>query len=105
MTSGSGSFSRNRLYPRAPKPNEDISVVRGNCSDEHKQLCLNTLAFFAGHGDSSVFGYDAAKYLKLVEMNLNRRPVSGLSTNTDGGDAEVLEGQTICEIEVQKGDE
>ncbi|KAI0690850.1 hypothetical protein BC835DRAFT_158477 [Cytidiella melzeri] len=93
-------FHRNRPYPKAPAPNDDVSAVRGNCSVEHKQLNLNTLAFFGGNGETSVFGFDAAKHLKLVEMNLNKR---ALSSDSNGGKIEVFEGHTVCEIEVKKG--
>ncbi len=102
MASGN-TFARNRLYPKAPEPNEDVTVVRGNCSDEHKQLNLNTLAYFSGNGDCSVFGHEAAKHLKLVEMNLNKRTIS--ISATGGEKVEALEGHTVCEIEIKKGGE
>ncbi|KAI0092115.1 hypothetical protein BDY19DRAFT_579559 [Irpex rosettiformis] len=103
MTSGS-MFSRNRLYPKAPEPNGDVSAVKGNCSDEQKQLNLNTLAFFAGIGEPSVFGYHVAANLKLVEMNVNRICISGSSAEASGEESvKAIQGHTICEIEVQTG--
>jgi hypothetical protein len=98
-------FERNRLYPKAPAPNEDVSTVQGNCSDEHKQLNMNTLAFYVGSDYPSIFAHDAVKDLKLVAMNLNKRNLLGSPSGGSGVNAEILEGQTICEITVKEGDE
>lgn len=97
-------FDRNRLYPKAPPPN-DVSAVRGNCSDEQKQRNLDTFAYFVGHGGTSVFGYDVVKSLRLVEMNIKRKNMLGLSAGANEEKVEAVEGHTICEIEIREGSE
>ncbi|KAI0340834.1 hypothetical protein BDW22DRAFT_1359670 [Trametopsis cervina] len=100
MSSGSSYPGR---YPKAPAPNDDVSAIRGNSPDEHKQFNVNTLAFFSGVGSRSVFGYESVKDLKLVEMNVNRRHLGPSAIDSNGSAAEIVEGQTICEITVKEG--
>lgn len=93
------SIARLRSLPKAGPPNDDVSKVRGNCTDEVKQLNMNILAHYAGVGASGVFGSKQAEELRLVEANL-RHPRSGgaISDNPSNQQAEA-----IYEIEVQEG--
>lgn len=60
---------RVRALPRAGPPNADVSKVRGNGSEELKQLLANALEYYAA-GGTTVFGSEQAKELVLVEVNL-----------------------------------
>ena len=92
------SLTRIRSFAKAGPPNEDVSKVRGNCSDEQKQLNMNALAFYAG-GGTSVYGSAQAKNLKLVEANLRSRQVGP----SDASDPYGYVAETVFEIEVEKG--
>ena len=71
-------------------PNIDISQIKGNVTDEEKQLEVNVLFYFISTQKKS-YGADIGQRLKIVEINV---------WNKDGAAAY---GETIFEIEVQKG--
>jgi hypothetical protein len=77
-----------RSLPRAP--NIDISQIKGNVTDEQKQLEVNVLFYFISTQEKS-YGANIGQRLKIVEMNV---------WNKDGPAAY---GETIFEIEIQKG--
>ena len=77
-----------RSLPRAM--NIDISQVKGNVTDEEKQLAVNVLSYFISTQAKS-YGADIGKRLKVVEINVWNR------------DGPAAYGETIFEIEVQKG--
>lgn len=81
-------LSRIRSFPRNPL--HDVSSVRGNVSDEQKQLNLNTLHYFT-HGG---FGNEGVRGLRLVEANVHPVRI--------GGDGGRVQGETVCEIEVSE---
>lgn len=94
-------LARLRSLPKAGSPNDDVSKVRGNCTDEVKQLNVNILAHYAGVGASGVFGSEQAKQLKLVEANLRHPRLAAPTSN----DPNVLQAEAIYEIEVAEGAE
>jgi acyl-coenzyme A thioesterase 13 len=77
-----------RSLPRAP--NFDISHIKGNVTDEQKQLEVNVLFYFISTREKS-YGADIGQRLKVMEMNV---------WNKDGAAAY---GEIIFEIKVQKG--
>jgi acyl-coenzyme A thioesterase 13 len=79
-------------FPRSLQraPNIDISRIKGNVTDEQKQLEVNVLFYFISTREKS-YGADIGQRLKIVEMNV---------WNKDGRAAY---GETIFEIEVEKG--
>lgn len=91
-------LARLRSLPKAGPPNDDVSQVRGNCSDEHKQLNMNAWAFYAPSG-TAVFGSEQARQLKLVEANIRKRRVGPPNSSDPDG----YEAETIYEIEVKEG--
>ncbi|KIP10372.1 hypothetical protein PHLGIDRAFT_11320 [Phlebiopsis gigantea 11061_1 CR5-6] len=93
------STARLRSLPKAGPPNDDVSKIRGNCTDEVKQLNVNILAYYAGVGASSVFGSEQAKQLRLVEANLSYPRTGGPITDNPSS----LQAEAIYEIEVQEG--
>lgn len=62
-------LSRACSLPRASAPDADVSKVRGNVSEELKQLMSNALEHYAA-GGTIVFGSEQAKKLVFVEVNL-----------------------------------
>ena len=93
-------LARLRKFPKAPSPNHDASVIRGNLTLEQKQLNANILAYHVQAG-TSVFQNDVLKDLKLVEVNL-RKKRDGLGG--DARDSDALEGEMVCEIEVKESE-
>lgn len=87
-----------RSFPKAGPPNADISKIRGNCSDDLKQLMANGIAYYAAEG-TKVFASEQAKYLKLVEINFRRPKVSLLCSNEVGE----VEAEIVHEIKVDEG--
>jgi hypothetical protein len=75
--------------PRAP--GVDVSQIKGNISDEDKQLAVNVFAYFVSTTDKS-YGADVGRRIKMVEMNVWKKPGSA------------AKAQTTCEIEVGKGE-
>jgi acyl-coenzyme A thioesterase 13 len=73
-------------------PNVDISQIRGNITDEQKQLGVNIFFYFVGTTERS-YGADIGQRLKIMEMNV--------WDNGSRGPARC--GETIFEIEVVKG--
>ena len=74
-------------------PNLDISHVRGNVTDEAKQLAAQVFYYFVSTRERS-YGADIGQRLKLVEVNVREQG--------DGPDAP--SGETTFEIEVEKGE-
>lgn len=74
-------------------PTLDISHVRGNVTDEAKQLASQVFYYFVSTRERS-YGADIGQRLKLVEVNVREQG--------DGPDAP--SGETIFEIEVEKGE-
>ena len=93
-------LARLRAIPKAGQPNHDVSAVRGNCTDEVKQICLNALSYYSG-GGTNVFAADQAKYMKLVEVNVRRQ--QGTLEKTP--DSQALEAEMITELEVREGED
>lgn len=88
-----------RALPRAPAPNDDPTTIRGNVSLEHKELCQRILYFHvANYPGSTVFSNQLMNDLKIVEVNSRRMKVG--EDDASGG---ILQGETIFEIEVTKG--
>ena len=80
------SFLRSMPYAEV-----DISKIKGNISDEEKQLAINVFAYFISTPEKS-YGADIGRRLKMVEMNVWKKEGSA------------AKAQTICEIEVVKGE-
>ena len=87
------------LLPKALPPNDDVSQVRGDCTDEVKQLNMNILAHYAGVGATGVFGSEQAKQLRLVEANLKHPKMAAPNVN----DPDSVQAEAIYEIEVKEG--
>lgn len=81
-------------FPRslARAPNIDISQIKGNVTDEQKQLEVNVLFYFTSSRQKS-YGADIGRRLKIVEMNVWDK----------GKDGPAAYGETIFEIEIQEG--
>lgn len=94
-------LSHIRALPTAGPPNADVSKVRGNGSEELKQLLANALEYYAA-GGTTVFGSEQAKELVLVEVNLSKQR-AGLRTSSLDGTQGVDEAEMIFEIEVNEG--
>ncbi|KAF8227611.1 hypothetical protein L208DRAFT_1405097 [Tricholoma matsutake] len=80
-------------FPRslARAPNIDISQIKGNVTDEQKQLEVNVLFYFTSSRQKS-YGADIGRRLKIVEMNVWDK----------GKDGPAAYGETIFEIEIQE---
>lgn len=80
------------IFPRSlpQAPNVDISQIKGNVTDEQKQLEVNVLFYFVSTPEKS-YGADIGQRLKVVEINV---------WNKDGP---AMYGETIFEIVVEKG--
>jgi len=78
------------LRSLAQAPNVDISQIKGNITDDQKQLLVNTFFYFV-HPKEKIYGADIGQRLKILEMNVWAK----------GGSAPY--GEVIFEIEVQKG--
>ncbi|OBZ70472.1 hypothetical protein A0H81_09565 [Grifola frondosa] len=77
---------------------------------EEKRLSANILAYHvAHHPGSRVFGHKETKGLKLAEMWVRTVGMGSvgveLSEAERGGRRQALEGQTICEITVDEGEQ
>lgn len=74
----------------ARTPDVDISRIKGNLSDEEKQLGVKIFYHFVSTREKS-YGADVGQRLRMVEMNVW------------GRDGPAAYGETIFEIEVGKG--
>ncbi|KAJ6459028.1 HotDog domain-containing protein [Mycena sanguinolenta] len=87
----SGSWDNfQRSLPNAP--NVDVKRIRGNISDEEKQINANTFAYFCtGSGVTKFppFGNEISRRLKIVEINVLNNPATM-----------VTEGEVVFEVEV-----
>ena len=92
-------LARLRAIPKAGPPNDDLSAVRGNCTDEVKQISLNALSYYSG-GGTNVFAADQAKHMKLTDVNVRRRQSSPENTSLP----QALEAEMIVELEVHEGE-
>ncbi len=70
----------------------DVSTIKGNISDEEKQLGANIFSYFVNSREES-YGAEVGRRLRLIEMNIWGRDASGTAA----------QGQTIFEIDVEKG--
>lgn len=93
-------FPHNRIYPKAPTPNDDVSDVGGNCTPKQKQWNSNILAYFGGSDKQVVFGQNVFKDMKLIDMSLNKRRIGSANDDTS---PVIVEGQQIYELEVTEG--
>jgi len=66
----------------------DVSQIKGNVTDEQKQLAGNLFSYFVSTREKS-YGADIGQRLKIVEMNI-------------WGKGEAAYGETIFEIDIQK---
>ncbi|GJE87509.1 HotDog domain-containing protein [Phanerochaete sordida] len=89
-------LARLRTLPKAGHPNEDVSTVRGNCTDDVNQLNVNALAYYAGAG-TNVFGNEQARHIQLVEANVRRRRGGPPGA---WAEAHALEAETIYDVPV-----
>ncbi|GJE88934.1 HotDog domain-containing protein [Phanerochaete sordida] len=80
--------------PKAPAPNDDISRIKGSCSDEVKQACVNALAHY-GVGGPGVYGNEFTRHLTLVCADVRPRMFAPEGTEKRG-----LEAEVTFEIEV-----
>ncbi|KAJ6557716.1 HotDog domain-containing protein [Mycena capillaripes] len=90
MTARWDAFQRS--LPNAQ--NIDVKQIRGNISDEDKQISVNVLAFFTtGSGVSRFppFGNEIAGRLKVVELNV-----------WDNASTATAEAECVFEIEIAK---
>lgn len=90
-------LARLRALPKAGPPNEDVSAIRGNCTDESKQLNVNTLAFYAAAG-TNVFGSEQAKHIKMLEANVRQRTCG----TEHWADPQALEAEVIFDVPVHE---
>lgn len=105
-------INRYAALPTAPSPNDDVPQIKGNLTLFHKQISANILAFYCS---DKGFAHKEASNLKLVEVWVREvhvedseqtLPVIAQKDGTykrHGGasiDTAVLEGRSICEIEV-----
>jgi hypothetical protein len=81
-----------RSLPQAA--NVDISQIKGNITDEQKQLGVNVFFHFVSTTGRS-YGADIGQRLKIMEMNVWDKGVRGPADY----------GETIFEIEVTKGEQ
>lgn len=103
-------INRYAALPTAPSPNDDVSQIKGNLLLFHKRINANILAFYCS---DKGFAHKEASNLKLVEVWV--RDVEGseqslpIVAEKDGTykrhggasiDTAVLEGRSVCEIEV-----
>lgn len=70
--------------------NLDVSSIKGNISDEEKLQCAKLFARFVSTRDKS-YGADVGQRLKFLEMNVW------------GKGSSAAYGETVFEIEVEKG--
>lgn len=93
-------LARIRGFPAAQPPNDDASSIRGNVTLEQKELSARIFSYhIANHPGSKVFSNQILNGLKLVEVNVRRKKLGG-----DDKSQGVLEGETICEVEVVEGE-
>ncbi|KAG7447740.1 uncharacterized protein BT62DRAFT_790387 [Guyanagaster necrorhizus] len=79
------------LHSLPPAPHVDVSTIKGNISNEEKQLGANIFSYFVNSREES-YGAEVGRRLRLVEMNIWGRDASGTAA----------QGQTIFEIDVEK---
>ncbi|KAK0443911.1 uncharacterized protein EV420DRAFT_1622822 [Desarmillaria tabescens] len=85
------SIPRSFLHSLPAAPYIDVSTIKGNISDEEKQLGANIFSYFVNSREES-YGAEVGRRLRLVEMNIWGRDASGTAA----------QGQTIFEIDVEK---
>ncbi|SJL02611.1 uncharacterized protein ARMOST_05942 [Armillaria ostoyae] len=86
------SIPRSFLHSLPAAPHIDVSTIKGNISDEEKQLGANIFSYFVNSREES-YGAEVGRRLRLVEMNIWGRDACGTAA----------QGQTIFEIDVEKG--
>ncbi|TBU39119.1 hypothetical protein BD309DRAFT_970375 [Dichomitus squalens] len=90
---------RLQSFSRAPPPNDDISIVKTNLTQDSVRLLQNILAYHvASHPGSRVFGNEQGKGLKLVEASIRNR--NGVLSGDESLDD--LEATTVCELVVDQ---
>ncbi|PBK67118.1 hypothetical protein ARMSODRAFT_959788 [Armillaria solidipes] len=85
------SIPRSFLHSLPAAPHIDVSTIKGNISDEEKQLGANIFSYFVNSREES-YGAEVGRRLRLVEMNIWGRDACGTAA----------QGQTIFEIDVEK---
>lgn len=86
------SIPRSFLHSLPVATHIDVSTIKGNISDEEKQLGANIFSYFVNSREES-YGAEVGRRLRLIEMNIWGRDASGTAA----------QGQTIFEIDVEKG--